>query len=113
MNDWVERSLAYDAAMSITAITIKETHLADYQQSVVDSLSAQLVILNNLIETTAKKMKEKADAGDIDPTGLKKLVEAVRVKDDLARRVGRMATQFKTEDSEEVEPDEMTYTIQA
>lgn len=111
INEWPARALAYDAAMAYTTIAIKETALADYQQGVIDSLSTQLILLNNIIEVTMKKMKEAADAGEIDITGLKKLTETIRVKDDLARRIGRMATQFKTEDSEEEEIEERTYII--
>lgn len=111
MHNWPERAMAYDNYMASRAIAVIETSLASYQQAVVDSLSAQLIMLNKIIEQAEKKINEQVEAGELDLTAIKKLAETIRIKDDLARRIGKMPTQFMTEKAEEIEPEERVYTI--
>lgn len=108
MNDWAERAMAYDAQLATVSLEVIESELADYQQSVITSLGTQIVALNKILD---KKMKKLLEEDEADATDLKKVIEAVRIKDDLARRIGRMPTQFTTERAEEEEPEQRVYVI--
>lgn len=110
--DWVERAKAYDAYMGTTSITVKETALAEYQQAVVSSLSAQLVVLNNILDKTLADMLEGVKLGvPIDTKDLARIVRSVRDKDDLARRLGGMPTNYVTERADETEDEDTIFLI--
>lgn len=111
-NDWVERAAAYDASMANRSIEIRETELVEYQQAVIASLSTQLVMLNQIIEKSMKTIHDNIDEGKVDLAAVKRLAEVIRVKDDLARRVGHMPTQYTSDQADDDDDfGERTYVI--
>lgn len=109
--NWVARAAAFDAHMAHNIIVFKETGLAEYQAEVVGSLTQQLVVLDEIINRQLAAMREEIiREKSVDPAHIKRMVEAVRDKDDLARRVGKMPTAFLTEKAADVE-EEFIYTV--
>lgn len=110
--NWQERALAYDNYRASAAITISETVLKEFQQNTVTTLGNQLVVMNEVIDRAWASIRERQQSGiNVDPAEIKKLTETVKVKDDLARRLAKMPTQFTSEKAEETNDEEIVYTI--
>lgn len=109
---WQERTIAYDSYRANSAIKIKDAALAEYQQNVVISMSNQLVVVNEILDralngiVTEQRAEKPSNLNDI-----KKLMDALEKKDNLARRIGGMPTIFTTERAEETDPEDKVYTI--
>jgi len=109
-NMWVERTQGYDAHLGHTALTIREAAIGQYQQAVIASLGAQLVVANEIIDRSLAAMKEELDGGKV-PNALdvKRIMSSIHEKDDLARRAGKMPTNFTRESVPD--EDEDTYYV--
>lgn len=110
-NSWVERSAAYDDYMSI-AIVQREVHdLGAYQEHVVESLTEQLAAMNDILNKEIKDVLVRQRTGSgIPPLELKRLMEAVKIKDDLARRTARLPTTYLSEQTDE-EIEQRTFIV--
>jgi hypothetical protein len=118
-NGWVERAAAYDEYMSLAIVERELDNIADYQQHVVESLTAQLAAIDDVINasltaqlaaiddvinaTIAKFYRAQQSGEEVSTTALKRLVDALKVKDDLARRTAKLPTNYMSKPLEEEE----------
>lgn len=110
--NWQERAVAYDAFMQTKAITIRETALRDFQQNIVTRMGAQLAVINEVLDRAWKEVNDRQVAGgETDLAALKKLMDATKAKDDLARRMAGLPTQYTTQKAEEQDPEDNVYII--
>ena len=110
-NNWVARARAYDDYMSVAIVQREVTNVGAYQDHVIESLTQQLNILDRILNTELMKYAIAQETGDeIKTQDIKRLVDSVKAKDDLARRVGRMPTNFITEPAEK-DDEQHTYVI--
>ncbi len=111
-NRWIERAAAYDDYMSV-AIVQREIHnLGAYQQHVVDRLTEQLAAMDRVLKAEiARAVKSQERGTYIAPLELKRLLEAIKIADDLARRTARMPTTFLSEPGEEEDFEVRTYIV--
>lgn len=110
-NDWVSRAAAYDAWVGVKLLQVKETDLKNYQQGTINTLSIQLAAVNKIINKTMKGMM--TSDYDVDLNDFERLMRIIRIKDDLARRIGRMPTQFTTERADDEDTETRVFTIGA
>lgn len=115
-NNWVERANAYDQYMGSRAISAREAGIEEFQQATITSLSGQLLIMNKLIDQklqdTLRYMNDNTDPDkSVDVGVLKKLTETIKLKDDLARRLSQLPTNFVTETVEQPKDEETVYII--
>lgn len=106
--DWIQRAASYDAYMGTQIITYKVVELAEYQANVIGALSQQLTVLDRIVN---KKLMKLNDHPDPDPIDIKRMVEVLRHKDDLARRAGRMPTSYIREQADEDEDADIIFVI--
>ena len=111
--EWVARSSAYDTYMGAKSITLREATLAELQNAVINSLSMQLGQLNKLIEEKIVKMVSSMNGAEPPSAAdIKRMAEALHIKDDLARRLAHLPTSFISEKAELAEePDAQVYVI--
>lgn len=129
--DWQARAMAYDAAMTTSALTMQESSLTAFRQDVITKAGAQITAMNQIIDAELRRMMDvqskytrpsysvdpetgeavEAEIEYVSPTEIKRLTEAIRIKDDIARRTAGMPTQFTTEKAEEADPEEAVYII--
>jgi len=111
-NAWVDRARGYDAHLGHSMMVIKETGLAQYQQAVISSLGAQLVVANEIIDRSLAAMREELDEGKV-PNALdvKRIMSSIHEKDNLARRAGKMPTAFTSEQVDDDDDEVMSYVI--
>jgi len=110
MNNWVERAEEYDAHVGEQMLTIRSSTLAEYQQNVVQSMTSQLVVADNIINQILKRLHDAVLAGDdVNTMDVQRMLGALRIKDDLARRTANMPTTFRSEEGDDME--EVTYII--
>lgn len=107
--DWVARATAYDEYNGAKAIDLRETGLVELQQAVITSLGAQIALLNGLIE---KKLAE-ASRDNLPLRDVKMLAEIIEKKDNLARRLAGLPTQYTTERAEDLSDEDTVYIIGA
>lgn len=114
-HNWIKRSAAYDSYMMATAITVKEASLVSFQQDTIERTTTQVVALNEVIDRTLAVMLEGLKREDNpvvpEPLAIQRVASAVRLKDDLARRIAKMPTTFRTEAIEDEVDAEQVYII--
>ena len=111
---WMDRASAYDSYMAATSITVKESSLVAYQQQVIERTTTQVIVLNQVIDRVLASLNDglTKDIPEVpDALTIQRLAGAIKVKDDLARRVGMMPTTFRTEAVEEEADDDRVYLI--
>lgn len=117
--NWVERANAYDQWQGTKAITAQTASIEEFQRATITSLSNQLLVVNELIDRKLDKARRLEQTTDdenkVDIVGLKKLLEAIKIKDDLARRLSKLPTTYAAENAQDtgVENDEMVFIIGA
>ncbi len=97
-------------------ITVRETALRDFQQSVVTRMGAQLAVLEEILDRSLKMVLDNTVGtleapGSVDVNALKKLVDALEKKDSMARRMAGLPTQFTTAPTTEEDPEDKVYVI--
>lgn len=109
--NWQERTIAYDAYMASAAITVRESALREFQQAVITSMGAQLAVLNQILDTQLANTREAQERDGVSNNDLKKLVDSLAKKDDLARRMAGLPTQYRSEQADEPDEDDIIYVI--
>lgn len=110
--DWVARSLAYDAYVSTSVLTVREGAIKDFQQAIITRMGAQLAVVDDLIEHELAKLRKAQQAGEeVGATTLKKLVDTLVKKDDLARRMAQLPTQYTSARVDDSDEDDTVYVI--
>lgn len=100
--DWVARAGAYDAHMASQVIVYREVELGEYQAAVVGSLVKQLVSSDRIINKALEQIIEQQTLGkQVEAAEIQRILKAMREKDDLARRAGKMPTAFTREQADE------------
>lgn len=95
---WVERARAYDMHMGVKIEEMRLATLDDYQRAAIQSTGQQLVAFNDIIAQATESIKSRLDTGEpIKMAEIKNLADAIKVKDDLMRRIARMPTDYKHE----------------
>lgn len=102
--NWISRCAAYDLYMATAMVSIEETTLKSFQQNTILKMGEQLAVLNEIIDVELNKYRETQRRGeDTSLKELKNIVDTLKTKDDLARRMAAMPTQFMAE-----KPDDKT-----
>lgn len=115
--NWVERAAAYDQWLSLSAIEAKVVALEDFQNATIQSLSMQIIAMNDILEKQLAEVRRRLSTPDengtipIDPGAIKKLFDAIKVKDDLARRMAGMPTTFTSDKATVEEPEDEVYIV--
>lgn len=110
--NWGERTAAYDSYRTNSAITVKETALAEFQQNIVIVMGQQLAVVNEILDRAFNEVRTKQQAGEpTDANEVKKLIDAWEKKDNMARRLAGMPTQYTTERALPEEDEEKVYVI--
>ncbi len=111
--DWVERAAAFDVYMSLAIVEHEIVGVAKYQLDVVEKLTQQINAMNNVLDATIAEMNRQVMSGmQINTNDLKRLMDSIRLKDDLARRVARLPTNYMSQPVED-DNEQMTYIIGA
>lgn len=110
-NRWVERARAYDNYMSVAIVEREIRDLGAFQDHVVESLTSQLNLLDRILNKELLSVVKAQEAGsEVASQDIKRLVDSVKAKDDLARRVARMPTNFTAEPADK-DDEPHTYII--
>ena len=114
-HNWIKRSAAYDNYMMATSITVKEASLVSFQQETIERTTTQVVALNEIIDRTLSSMlkglTDESNPVTPEPLAIQRVASAIRVKDDLARRIAHMPTTYRTEAVDEVIDDDQIFII--
>ena len=116
---WVTRSRAYDAHLGQLALTFHEVEIERYQQHVIESTIQQITVADKALNIKLKQAievleNEKVVDGvvyTVDPIDLLRLATAIEKLDNLKRRIGRMATSYKTDTAED-SPDDAVFMVE-
>lgn len=104
---WVDRARAYDTSMGVKIEEMRLATLDDYQRAAIQSTGKQIVEFNKIIEQATENIQSRLDQGEpVKMAEIKNLADAIKVKDDLMRRIARMPTDFKHERLPDVNVDE-------
>lgn len=102
--NWVERCQVYDASRDNAIMTIREASIEAFQQQVVESLSSQMAVVDQIFNRQLMAVREMSENGEhLKATELNALMNALTKKDDLLRRLANMPTDFisvKVDDQE-------------
>lgn len=110
--DWVARAEAYDAHMATNVIVYRQVEMKEYQAAVVNSLVQQLVMADKIInQALAGILSDQAANKYVEPVEIQRVIKAIREKDDLARRAGKMPTAFVRELADETDDDDVMFVI--
>jgi len=118
-NNWVERARYYDSYHAVAIVQREVQDLGAFQAHVVESLTEQLaaldIIINSMLTAILDDDTYAADAAEdtrrkYSPSDIKRVVETIKLKDDLMRRVAKLPTTYLSEGAEETET-QMTYVI--
>ena len=112
-NNWVARAEAYDAYMATQIITFKQVELGEYQAAVVGSLVQQLALMDEILAKKLTALRQEAIDSPhlVDPKEINQILSAIKTKDDLARRAGKMPTSYIREDAPADDEVEYTFVI--
>ena len=109
--NWVARAQAYDDFNGVKNLSLREVGMIELQQAVITSLGAQIAVLNEMIE---KAMGERRRGdGEVSLRDLKTLTEIIERKDNLARRLAGLPTQYTTERADDKSDEDTVYIIGA
>lgn len=105
-NHWQSRVKAFDNYMSNREIEVREANLDDYRESVL-KMETQLIAIAGsiLLEALVEKADRQKAGIPVDPMDIKRLTSALGDVSNLARRAGSMATSYRQESAEDVDPD--------
>lgn len=116
-NNWVERARYYDSYHAVAIVQREVQDLGAFQAHVVESLTEQLTVLDAIINSMLKAIVDDdtyTDGEDAkrkySPSDIKRVVETIKLKDDLMRRVAKLPTTYLSEGAEETET-QMTYIL--
>lgn len=112
-NNWIERTAAYDI-YSNTKITleVREVALKELQEEVISKMSQQLVALNKVIDRELHRMiKAQEEGKELDTGDIKRVAEALLKKDNMARRVAMLPTDFMSDGAKDKTDDDTVYVI--
>lgn len=110
--DWRERAASYEEKAEITAIELVESSRKEVQQQVIQSLSVQLVALDDIINTQLNEIRERQQTGiQVEVVEIKRIVEAINQKDTMARRLVGLPTTYNNERAEDTAEEEAVYII--
>lgn len=110
--NWIERTASYDSYRTNSAISVRETALAEFQQNVVIVMGNQLAVVNEIMDKALNELRTKQLNGDeTNLTELKKLIDALEKKDNMARRMAGMPTQYTTERAQPEDDEDTVYVI--
>lgn len=110
--DWVARAEAYDAHMATNIIVYRQVEMKEYQAAVVNSLVQQLVMADKIVNQALKAiLADQAANKYVEPVEIQRILKALKEKDDLARRAGKMPIAYTRELAEETDDDDVMFVI--
>lgn len=105
---WVERARAYDRYKEQTAMVVREVGLQQYEQAVYEKLTMNLAMFDVL---AGKTMAAYMAMDFVESKELLRLIQALKIKDDLARRAAGMPIEFKVAEAEDTHEENATYIL--
>lgn len=110
--NWTDRVKAYDDYMAEKSIVLREADLEQYQNEVVRRDTESATLVSDVIMRAIFQIRDAQIAGDeVDTMDIKRLTSAMRDVSDIMRRAGKMATSFRSEESDDDDAEQTIFTI--
>lgn len=104
---WITRARARDMNMGVKIEEMRMATLDDMQRAVVQTASYQVAKLNSIIDSALEDMLIQQNEGNpISIAELKRIADAIRVKDDVMRRIASLPTEYKFKRVDEMQENE-------